>query len=561
MIALGASTGDQAVLLDGAAARARRYQLLKRLRKIRPDAFVAVVEPPDAAPSMHVYHRHVVHEVFFRPLRPETAAARIEVWLANDRLRRERRTLAERYRSRLLALEFELRFAQLGELTSREDWVRTFFELLHQRFDVHEIAAVLPVDTGAELWMGGARPLPRPARKDLVQAAKVAYERAIPEAPKVYLTRRIALAADHQLELALTASTDEGTLTLPLQVGASTLGVVTMMRAERFSSDDGRLARSCVAVATGSLERVRLLEGLQASEESYRQMVDRIEDLIFSIDEDLRVVQANRAAMRKLGVRRDRIRRLNLFDLVDPTQHAEVHERIARAFAGDLRGRFFKVNLLDRGGEPFRAEVRATVIRRRGRAPLLIGVARDLTAQEQWELRSYTDALTGLVNREKAEQLLERELGRLGRVGGSLAFLLIDVDRFKQVNDVLGHLEGDRVLREVGALLRASVRSTDIAARWGGDEFAVLLPHTAGAQAQDLAERLCRSIREMGLGADGAAPVSFSIGVTAVRAGGPRDPLRLIARADQALYAAKEQGRDGVVVAEEPESPEDSAEP
>jgi diguanylate cyclase len=160
-----------------------------------------------------------------------------------------------------------------------------------------------------------------------------------------------------------------------------------------------------------------------------------------------------------------------------------------------------------------------------------------------------TDALTGLHNRRGFERAVETLAGGAGLVGASL--LMGDVDHFKKINDTYGHLIGDRVLAAIGRLLKARVKGRDLVARWGGEEFVVLLPDTLAADARNLAEqiradtargRIKRIDREEYIGS-----VTISIGVAEASAD---DTLAaLIERADGALYRAKAEGRNRTVLA------------
>lgn len=152
-----------------------------------------------------------------------------------------------------------------------------------------------------------------------------------------------------------------------------------------------------------------------------------------------------------------------------------------------------------------------------------------------------TDPLTALPNRRQFFRSGEAALAASRGSGQPLALLALDVDHFKRINDQGGHQLGDTVLREVAQCCRASLRNTDLAARIGGEEFALLLPATDLAQAQQLAERLRQEIAALQL----PAAVTVSIGCAELSAEmGSVDAL--LARADEALYAAKENGRNRV---------------
>jgi diguanylate cyclase (GGDEF)-like protein len=160
-----------------------------------------------------------------------------------------------------------------------------------------------------------------------------------------------------------------------------------------------------------------------------------------------------------------------------------------------------------------------------------------------------TDPLSGLLNRRGLERDLAREIARAVRSGRELALLALDVDHFKRVNDTLGHLAGDAVIQEVGELLRQLKRGGDVVARTGGDEFTLLLPETGAAGAFRLASRIREVVRAHRFQAvAGRVPVTVSIGLVADRVADENVAHDLHSRADEALYAAKESGRDRVTI-------------
>jgi two-component system cell cycle response regulator len=160
------------------------------------------------------------------------------------------------------------------------------------------------------------------------------------------------------------------------------------------------------------------------------------------------------------------------------------------------------------------------------------------------------DSLTGLANRRLFDESLNREVARAQRLDAALSLLVLDVDHFKQVNDTYGHQTGDAVLREVASTLVANTKNFDVAARYGGDEFVVLLPGCGRDDAMGVAERVRNEIaREVG-----RAPVTISVGV-ATMPDNAGDLERLMAAADAALYDAKRTGRDRVAASSRTRDP------
>ncbi len=153
-----------------------------------------------------------------------------------------------------------------------------------------------------------------------------------------------------------------------------------------------------------------------------------------------------------------------------------------------------------------------------------------------------TDSLTGIANRGAFSALLAKEVERAKRYGAPLALAMYDLDYFKRVNDTYGHDAGDYVLRAVSDLVRQSIRTTDIVARWGGEEFMVLMPHSDLQGAKCAAEKLRSAIAAHRF--DKVGPLTASFGVAAFEA--QDDVNTLLKRVDDALYRAKEQGRNRV---------------
>lgn len=169
------------------------------------------------------------------------------------------------------------------------------------------------------------------------------------------------------------------------------------------------------------------------------------------------------------------------------------------------------------------------------------------SANQALEHLSQIDKLTSLFNRGHWEDCIVQEFQRLQRYGGEAAVLLFDIDHFKRVNDNYGHDAGDEVLRQVANIIRANLRETDIAARFGGEEFVLLLPNTTEKDAFVLAERLRKAVREYPMQhAEGNFEVTISLGVAGYEPA-LESYQAWLKRADNALYAAKNAGPDQTI--------------
>ena len=180
---------------------------------------------------------------------------------------------------------------------------------------------------------------------------------------------------------------------------------------------------------------------------------------------------------------------------------------------------------------------------------------------EQLEQMAATDPLTGLYNRRHFGRVIEQLFAESERHDNDLACIMIDMDGFKQLNDGCGHVAGDQVLQLAGKVIKANLRRMDVAARYGGDEFVVLLPQASGADALHAAGRIAEQFRvataallqrETGL--------SMSIGIASVKSSGAASAEQLTASADEAMYRSKEAGRNRITITPAPAAPTGFAE-
>jgi len=154
-----------------------------------------------------------------------------------------------------------------------------------------------------------------------------------------------------------------------------------------------------------------------------------------------------------------------------------------------------------------------------------------------------TDKLTNLYNRNILDEHLEKEIERSSRYGNTFSIIMVDIDHFKDVNDVYGHIAGDEVLVQLSNILLNSVRKTDVVGRWGGEEFLVISPETNAQNACELAEKLRCSVESHSFKVD--RKITLSAGVTSYVSGDTSDTL--LTRADKALYSSKQSGRNKVI--------------
>ncbi|MEJ2703782.1 MAG: GGDEF domain-containing protein, partial [Sedimentisphaerales bacterium] len=168
---------------------------------------------------------------------------------------------------------------------------------------------------------------------------------------------------------------------------------------------------------------------------------------------------------------------------------------------------------------------------------------------EKIQRQATTDGLTGLVNHKTFYEVLEKELWRLKRYGGRISLIMVDVDNLKKINDVHGHRAGDKAIREVSRRIKGCIRQIDTAARYGGDEFAVILLNTSLQEATVVAQRMVNAVASSPTTWNKEEiPLSISVGLGQYDA--DSTPEDITSRSDQALYAAKQAGKNTVRIFE-----------
>jgi two-component system cell cycle response regulator len=166
-------------------------------------------------------------------------------------------------------------------------------------------------------------------------------------------------------------------------------------------------------------------------------------------------------------------------------------------------------------------------------------------AQERMAEMATRDTLTGLYNRRFLMEALDREVARAKRYKSDLTLCMIDLDHFKRVNDNFGHAAGDMVLAEIGDMLKKSFRKSDILSRYGGEEFAIIMPHVREAEAREACERFRKKVASHDFDHNSLqVKVTVSMGLASYNAVAEQSPVGLVKAADQTLYQAKDHGRN-----------------
>ena len=296
-----------------------------------------------------------------------------------------------------------------------------------------------------------------------------------------------------------------------------------------------------------------------AADTDFRMLAENSSDVICRISPDMIPVYTSPSVEQVFGWTPKEMTEGGAAGFIDPRDAATVEEVHQRLVTGkdELSKTSFRV--LRKDGTPVWVEANARMVRdpATGSPGDVVIVMRDVSAgkrlEEQLLALSLTDSLTGLGNRRAFDEVLEREWLRTAREGSEMSLMLLDLDHFKNFNDLYGHQAGDDCLRVVASAIREVViRPGAIAARYGGEEMAVILPNTDAEGAEAVAENVRAGIEGLALrhsGNPGFDKVTASIGVATAfaRVGGKmKMPEGLLLAADSALYKAKQNGRNRI---------------
>jgi len=291
---------------------------------------------------------------------------------------------------------------------------------------------------------------------------------------------------------------------------------------------------------------------LSRSEKRSRLLAENAWEVIWTMAMDTKITYVSPAVEQVRGITPDEAKNQSLEEIHPPESAARVADYYQRVFAAVEAGAAppaFRGELeyYRKDGSIMTGELQVIPHRdATGQVIELIGVTRDISERKAFEAElrnlAVTDTLTGVWNRRQGTELLAADLSAR-RPGQALSLLMLDIDHFKAINDTFGHQAGDHVLIEIASRLRRSLRGNDMVARWGGEEFIVLLRDCALPDARRIAEDIRAAIAEVPFGVLGS--ITVSVGAAEIRAN--EDPTSWLGRADQALYRAKRAGRNEVV--------------
>jgi diguanylate cyclase (GGDEF)-like protein/PAS domain S-box-containing protein len=303
----------------------------------------------------------------------------------------------------------------------------------------------------------------------------------------------------------------------------------------------------------GSLEREAREARLLA--ERFSLALDRIPTFIYMKNRQRKYVYANKPTLELFKCSAAELHGSGDSRFFPPETVEKLHEIDTRVLQGEDTAEEVVAQEADGSRRVYAyLSVKLPLRRPDGAIYALCGISTDITERkallEKLERQATRDYLTGLNNRRYFMERGETELAQAKRYGHKLSLLMLDIDRFKRINDTHGHKVGDIVLQQLAIILRNSFREVDIIGRIGGEEFAVLLPETGLAQATEVAERLRKNVAGTDLTEATGLPLRFTISIGVVELDGKDVSLdRLLELADKALYEAKQTGRNKVCIA------------
>lgn len=351
-------------------------------------------------------------------------------------------------------------------------------------------------------------------------------------------------------------------LAVPMMMEDEVFGVLighTIARRD-FSSQDICLYQQLANQATVAIQNAKNTSKIRKSEKKLRDITASLGEGVCVLDAEGRISFMNPGAEALLGWTEAELDGKNIHDVIHPYTVADVHQSwddcpIHQVIKTGKRYSSHDEMFIRKNGSFIPVSVIAIPILEDNKVVAAVTSFMDISeikkahsalnkANQLLELQACTDSLTGICNRSKFDEMLLVELSRARRHSTPLSILMLDIDHFKNVNDTFGHHIGDIVLQELAANITKNIRMQDCFARWGGEEFILLLPHTTGEQAAQFAENCRVQIEKLRI--KGLEGITCSFGVTELRA--DDNIFSFSKRVDAALYRAKSEGRNRVEV-------------
>ena len=283
-------------------------------------------------------------------------------------------------------------------------------------------------------------------------------------------------------------------------------------------------------------------------------LTDHVPVVIVYIDREHRYQFINATFEKWFGTSRQESLMQSMREVLGEEAYQLREQHLLRAFAGEEVEYEFTIDGEEDAGRRAFQTSYVPDVGESGAVEGVYGLIHEITKTKAMhtalQFAAATDTLTGIANRRRFDEQLAQSMQRTRAARAPMALAYLDIDRFKAINDSLGHKAGDEVLKEFAARLVRSVRASDLVARLAGDEFVIIFEGVNGAaEVRQIGAKIIDAIRQPFDLASGPLPVTTSIGIAIFREGA-LTPAQLLDLADQALYAAKGQGRDGVALLE-----------
>ena len=290
---------------------------------------------------------------------------------------------------------------------------------------------------------------------------------------------------------------------------------------------------------------------LRESEARFRNVLEHAPAGIAVTSLDGQFIEVNQSLCKLFGYTREELLQLSYIEITHPDDRARTRDQAKQLLDGEINSSQLEKLCVSKDGHPVWVQVAVSLLRDCSGMPLnFIGQIEDITERKrnQEEIRqlAYYDVLTGLPNRRLLLDRLNQALAQAQRHQRSLAVMFLDLDRFKDVNDTLGHDVGDELLKVVAERLELCVRGGDTVSRQGGDEFVIILSEIARQQdAALVAEKILELLNNPVTIQGHKLRITTSIGIAIYTVDSADDAMRLMKKSDIAMYQAKEAGRNG----------------
>jgi diguanylate cyclase (GGDEF)-like protein/PAS domain S-box-containing protein len=310
---------------------------------------------------------------------------------------------------------------------------------------------------------------------------------------------------------------------------------------KRFQATRSPLKIAGKKVAIISLFDISQYVQLLAKQEMFENLSEYLPEGIILFQDT--ILYSNPALEKMLGYTGSELLGRRFLEFLEPSQQKPMDENLQQLMLQNKSKVETILAFTEKNGQSLWTRIKTRLVAQGDTTlflAIIIDISKERSEMQRLDRLANTDVLTGVYNRRKIDELFLIEYKRAKRYSRHLSALFLDIDHFKQINDTYGHNIGDEVLKKYSQLVQAHLRETDVFARWGGEEFIILLPETSSEKAMILAEHIRNSIATFDFAH--VKNVTTSIGITPLK--GKEQVNTFLKRLDQALYIAKEKGRN-----------------